>query len=135
MLNPSTADHVIDDPTIRRCVGFAKAWGFGRLVVANLFALRATNPYELVLAPDPIGPDNDAHIVEQCAGRRVFAAWGVTVANMSVPALRNRAAVVRRLIGANALVEHLGLTKDGHPKHPLYLPTATVPQPFPEPST
>lgn len=77
MLNPSTADADLDDPTIRRCIGFARAWGFSAIEVVNLFALRATNPRELGRSADPIGPDNDRHLSE--AGRAAelrIAAWG-----------------------------------------------------------
>ncbi|MFD3920195.1 DUF1643 domain-containing protein [Streptomyces sp. NPDC058595] len=62
MLNPSTADGTQDDPTVRRCVTFADAWGCGGLIVVNLYAWRATKRAELKLAPDPVGPDNDAHL-------------------------------------------------------------------------
>src|SRR5579885_3397338 len=77
MLNPSTADATLDDPTIRRCRGFAKAWGCNGLVVANLFAYRATNPKELKLADDPIGPDNDK-ILRELAKEHydIVCAWG-----------------------------------------------------------
>ncbi len=64
-LNPSTADETADDPTIRRCVSFAKAWGFGGLCMANLFAYRATNPADMLMQADPIGPDN-----AEVSGRR-----------------------------------------------------------------
>ena len=62
MLNPSTADALHDDPTIRRCVGFAKAWGCGALIVVNLFAVRATSPREMMRADDPVGPENKEHV-------------------------------------------------------------------------
>src|SRR5689334_18589152 len=77
MLNPSTADATTDDPTIRRCFGFAQGWGFGRLEVVNLFALRATDPRELARHPDPVGPANDAHIAAALAlTDQAVAAWG-----------------------------------------------------------
>src|SRR6187455_1128147 len=76
-LNPSTADEVRDDPTIRRCVGYAKRWGFSRLVVCNLFALRSTDPRALYEHPDPIGPANDRHLLDEATrADRVVAAWG-----------------------------------------------------------
>jgi hypothetical protein len=131
LLNPSTADGERDDPTIRRCVGFADAWGYGRLVVVNLFALRATEPAELRKAADPVGPDNDRHIVEATAGRVTICAWGATVATWPSHRLRTRVAIARRVLQW-ALVRHLGLTKDGHPKHPLYLPADVIPLTFPE---
>ena len=79
MLNPSTADATEDDPTIRRCSGFAKHWGFGGLVVVNLFAFRATNPADLRAAEQPIGPENDRHLVNAARScPRVVAAWGAS---------------------------------------------------------
>jgi len=139
MLNPSTADHRADDPTIRRCVAFADAWGYGRLVVVNLFALRATDPSELRRSADPIGPDNDYHIAGQCAGRTVVAAWGGVASKWPHPKWAERARAVRKLIGSTACVEHLGLTADGCPKHPLArgkhrVPDGVKPQPFPPPA-
>ncbi len=71
MLNPSTADETEDDPTIRRCIGFARRWGYSTLHVANLFAFRATSPADLKMASDPIGPDNDRHLVNRLGG------WGI----------------------------------------------------------
>ncbi len=114
MLNPSTADAEIDDPTIRRCIGFARRWGFQELAVANLFAWRATDPRELRQAVDPVGPENDRHLMRLsgCADA-VIAAWGAR------GNYHNRAAEVLGLL--EGAIEHLGLTKQGHPKHPLYL--------------
>src|SRR5581483_9586135 len=77
MLNPSTADAETDDPTIRRCLGFAKAWGYGTLVVTNLFAYRATDPAELAKAGDPVGPDNDTRLWSEAQlSDLVVCAWG-----------------------------------------------------------
>lgn len=122
MLNPSTADASRDDPTIKRCVGFAKAWGFGGLAVVNLFAFRATSPDDMKAAADPVGPDNDRHIrrwAEQAGG--VVAAWGTHGVH------RGRDREVRALLGrVGVSVSHLGLTNGGHPKHPLYLPAASA---------
>jgi hypothetical protein len=76
-LNPSTADETQDDPTIRRCVGFAKRWRFGRLVMTNLFAFRSTAPARLYEAADPIGPENDTHLLEEARkASEVLCAWG-----------------------------------------------------------
>lgn len=121
-LNPSTADEVEDDPTIRRCIAFAKAWGYGALCMTNLFAFRATKPVDMKNAIDPVGPNNDAHLVEmaQEAGI-VVAAWGTDGSHMG------RDKTVR------ILVPHLYClrkTKGGHPSHPLYLPGNLTPQPF-----
>lgn len=118
MLNPSTADATQDDPTIRRCIGFAKAWGYGGVDVLNLFALRATDPSALRSHPDPIGPDNDEYL-RSLRGRFVVAAWGVH------GALNGRGEAVRKMLGDRLAV--LGLTKDGHPRHPLFVRGDTPP--------
>jgi hypothetical protein len=122
MLNPSTADAEEDDPTIRRCIGFAQSWGYGGLVVVNLFAYRATNPLALAAVEDPVGPENDAHL-SWVAGSAdlIVAAWGVG------GGLRGRDRAVKAR-WATRIVHHLGLTKAGHPRHPLYLPSATRPE-------
>jgi hypothetical protein len=126
MLNPSTADAEQDDPTIRRCIGFAKAWGFGGIAVRNIFALRATDPRELYKSDDPVGPGNDEAICD-LAGLcpLIVAAWGVH------GGLRNRGRQVCELLaGAGAEVVCLGVTKDGHPKHPLYVAADAERMPF-----
>lgn len=117
MLNPSTADAEQDDPTVRRCIGFAKREGHGLLVVVNLYALRATNPKRLREATDPVGPENDAAIAEACTDRRVVLAWGAH------RFARTRAASVAIRIGRVAAeVLRIGPpTDDGSPRHPLYL--------------
>jgi hypothetical protein len=118
MLNPSTASDLIDDPTIRRCIGYAKAWGHGGLVVVNLFALRSTDPKALYEHPEPVGADNDATLARWMGHRavkRVVAAWGAH------GALASRGDHVRQLArAAGRPLERLGLTKGGQPVHPLY---------------
>lgn len=115
MLNPSTADADVDDPTIRRCMGFAEREGAGGIVVVNLYALRATNPQDLWQHPDPIGPGNDRHIKEAVKhSNRVICAWG-----SNAPC--GRVDYVRRQILGERPVRCLGTTKHGAPKHPLYL--------------
>lgn len=113
-LNPSTADETADDPTIRRCMGYAKAWGYGTMVMANLFALRATDPRIMLAHPDPIGSKND-DALRDCAARseQVIAAWGAHGSH------RQRSSDVRFMLGGHLYA--LGLTKSGEPKHPLYL--------------
>lgn len=124
MLNPSTADAERDDPTIRRCAGFARAWGFGGMTVVNLFALRATDPARLHRARDPVGRDNDRHIAAAAAGGDlVVVAWGVH------GGLRERDRAVLDLLAASR-PRCLGLTRGGHPRHPLYLPARTRCRPF-----
>lgn len=115
MLNPSTADAERDDPTIRRCIGFARSWGFGGVEVVNLFAWRATLPRALARARDPVGPHNDRAISQAVArSRAVIAAWGVH------GALGDRDEQVAQLLAATRL-RCLGLTRDGAPRHPLYV--------------
>lgn len=121
-LNPSTADETNDDPTIRRCISYAKAWGYGGLLMANAFAYRATDPRVMMAATDPVGKLNDIHIrtFADHAGV-VVAAWGAH------GAYRERDAQVRALVPS---LHYLRLTKDGHPGHPLYLPKTLTPQPW-----
>lgn len=118
MLNPSTADATVDDPTIRRCIGFAKAWGYGGLIVVNLFAYRATNPKELSPLPRRVaaGPDNDAAIIEAVTGRDVIVAWG------ALGTLYGRHLHVMALVLDHARsVAMLGKASGGQPRHPLYV--------------
>lgn len=133
MLNPSTADANIDDPTIRRCIAFAKSWGYGGLVVGNLWAYRATDPKDLkrVLKEwdggvKARGPENYYYLQEMCAqASRVVCAWGPN------GAIDGRSDQVRNLLFAWHVMPHyLRLTKDGHPGHPLYLPGSLTPQPW-----
>ncbi len=132
MLNPSTADETIDDPTIRRCMGFAWGWGYTRLIVANLFAYRATKPKELrrLTLNQARGPHNwDALRVAAAASAQVVVAWG---GSGGVLGLRAATWTHNFLVGeghGDKLV-HLGLTSEGMPKHPLYLPGAAVRQPW-----
>lgn len=124
MLNPSTADAEVDDPTIRRCMGLAKRDRFGGIVVLNLFAFRATSPVDMKAAADPVGPENDARIFSTIGGLTptnvrdgtIVAAWGTH------GSFRNRArTVLSRLQRDGIDVFCFGRTKDGSPKHPLYL--------------
>ena len=120
MLNPSTADASEDD----RCVGFAKAWGYGGLVVTNLFAWRATDPKELGRTDDPIGPENDDHIREVAFNEvKVVCAWGTHGV-----ARAGRVRSMLRDMGTPTFA--LRLTKGGCPSHPLYLPADLVPIPY-----
>jgi hypothetical protein len=118
MLNPSTADARQDDPTIRRCTAFTKAWGLDGLVVVNLFALRATDPVELLGHPAPVGEANDRFIRDAVhPWSVVVAAWGTH----KIAAARARA-VLGILTAQTDAVGCLGVTKDGRPRHPLYVP-------------
>lgn len=132
--NPSTADAERDDPTSRRGVSFAKAWGGSRLVFVNPWAGRATKPADLWRMDDPVGPDNDRYIREvaiECAhtGGFMVAAWGAVC-----PPRHLRAEVDKRIANVTALIRDcgcdlraLGVTADGSPRHPLYVRAETVP--------
>ena len=123
MLNPSTADGEKDDPTLRRCIGFAKREGMGSLEVVNLFAFRATNPELLHTAGDPVGPENDQYL--RAAFDRanlIICAWG------EHGSLHSRDRQVMQMIGGRAMC--LGLTAKHQPKHPLYIPKEAPLIPF-----
>jgi len=112
-LNPSTADETTDDPTVRRCIRFARDWGYGAMYMMNIFAIRATNPKVMLNDPEPIGPDNDYWL--RTVGRVaaiIVAAWGTHGRHM------DRGKAVLHLFSD---VHCLKLTKDGIPGHPLYL--------------
>lgn len=128
MLNPSTADMMRDDPTIRKCKGFADRWGYRELEVANLFAYRATDPRALAKADDPVGPDNDGAIrFTMSQADEIVVAWG-----RSCPRnLRSRTHVVAALLATSGKpVRCLGTTQDGQPRHPLMLAYETPLIPF-----
>lgn len=125
-LNPSTATAEQDDPTIRRCIGYAKRWGFSGLVMLNLFAYRATRPRDMQRAPCPIGPANDQVIDLYAAeGRRILAAWGA-----------HGRFYLRGPFSASRLREKrvdlvcLGKCNNEEPKHPLYIRADAEPEPY-----
>lgn len=126
MLNPSTADHESDDPTIRKCAGFTRRWGFGALTVVNLFAYRATDPKVLSRSArrgvDVVGPEADRHIARAAerAGR-IVAAWG----NLEWQEAWPREREVLELLSGFGPVVCFGLTQLCHPRHPVRLPYAT----------
>lgn len=125
-LNPSTADETNNDPTVRRCIDFAKRWGFAALCMTNAFAFRATDPADMKAEPAPIGPDNDATLSAIAArAGLVVAAWGVHGSHLDRE---------RQLLTALPRLHCLGITAAGHPKHPLYIKATTQPQPYQKPA-
>ncbi len=124
LLNPSTATEAQNDPTVERCERRARALGYGAFRVTNIFALRETNPHKMRAAPRPIGPENDATLLHAVAwADTIVAGWGAHGAHM------DRGAQVAALLGQSGrAVHHLGLTKAGHPRHPLYIAYHQQPQ-------
>lgn len=127
MLNPSIADANQDDPTIRRCVAFAKFWGYGGISVRNLFAYRTTQPAALsaLSVADAVGLENEIYLSTVGIDTRdlVVCAWGAH------GELHNRGEITRNALrGMGITLHHLGLTKAGHPRHPLHLSALTRPE-------
>lgn len=129
LLNPSTADADVDDPTIRRCMSFAWRWGYGSIEVVNLYAWRASKPAALEAAGFPVGPGND-RAVRRAVRRadRVVVGWGAFAARDD----RFRA-VLRRL--GRVPLSCLGTTAGGQPRHPLYVRGDTEPLAYKAPAT
>lgn len=120
LLNPSTADATQDDPTLRRCCQFAQGWGYGSVEVVNLFAYRATHPRELRQSPQPVGAENDIHVLAAVqAATRVIVAWG------NGGTWQGRDRTLLALLAPTPLY-CLGLNQSGQPRHPLYLPGTTA---------
>lgn len=120
MMNPSRADATEDDPTIRRCLGFARAHGCGSISVRNVFALRATDPAELLKHPDPFGPDNEEWLLSARGVSPMtilVLGWGARIKRLKE--CYKRAAGCLAVAGSPMC---FGTTKDGDPRHPLYLP-------------
>lgn len=126
MLNPSKATERQNDPTVERCERRARHLGFGAFQVTNIFAWRATDPRDMKAATDPVGTENDIVLAEGAVwADQIIAAWGVHGAHM------NRGeAVAAQLRAAGTPLFHLGLSKAGHPRHPLYLPYSQKPEPW-----
>ncbi|SLN60519.1 hypothetical protein TRL7639_03340 [Falsiruegeria litorea R37] len=124
MLNPSTATEVQNDPTVERCERRARALGFGAFQVTNIFAWRDTDPRKMRAAAEPVGPENDATILAGVDwADQVVAAWGTHGEHL------DRGPAVEALLRTSqSPVYHLGLSKAGHPKHPLYISYAQQPK-------
>jgi hypothetical protein len=129
-LNPSTADETANDPTIRRCIDFAKRWKFDGLYMLNLYAFRATEPLDMVAAVDPVGPGNLNAIAEHAGNARlVVAAWG-TLATRYRPRVQWQTHIVAVRTVIVQPLHCLGYTQDWSPRHPLFVKAVTTPQLF-----
>lgn len=124
MLNPSVADEFKNDPTVERCERRARMLGFGGFCVTNIFAWRDTDPNAMRAAAAPVGPHNDQVLLEMARNaRQVIAAWGTHGAH------QGRGSEVAALLHKNGVpMFHLGLSKEGHPRHPLYVPYSVLPK-------
>jgi hypothetical protein len=127
MLNPSTATEVQNDPTVERCERRARTLGFGAFRVCNIFAWRDTDPKKMRAAADPVGPENDAAILDSTRwADRIVCAWGSHGAHL------DRGAKMEALLRETGLpLYHLGLTQAGQPKHPLYISYDRQPELWP----
>lgn len=114
-LNPSTADEEENDPTVRRCINYARGWGYGGMYMLNIFGIRATDPRVMKKAEDPIGPMNDDYILDEITkSELILCCWGAHGAH------RGRSDEVAEMLKGRQL-HCLGTTNAGEPKHPLYL--------------
>lgn len=136
MLNPSTADATNDDATIRKCMGFARRWGMGGIIVGNLFAVRATDPRDMRRASDPVGPENYTHLMRMCreAGARlndgvIICAWGANGTYLGQDQTFLGWCEMEAFVDERA-VKALRLTSKGAPEHPLYVPYDVTPVPL-----
>ncbi|KKL68264.1 hypothetical protein LCGC14_2126710 [marine sediment metagenome] len=124
MLNPSTANRTTNDPTIRRCIRFAQLWGYGRLLICNLFAFRSTAPDNLLVVDDPTGPANmDTIAAVAKSADYIVLAWGNPHRKLLL-----RAQLLSNKLCATYTCYCLGTTEAGHPRHPLYMPYTAQPQ-------
>lgn len=123
-LNPSTADEVKNDPTVTRCINYAKRWGYGGMIMSNIFAYRATDPKVMKAAQGPVGPDNDRWLLKLAKGADlIVAVWG------NHGQFMGRGEAVMKLFNGREL-HCLSLNKTGHPKHPLYCSSSLKPVPI-----
>ena len=124
-LNPSTADEVQLDPTVRRCVNFSKTWGYGSICMTNIFAIRSTNPKVMLKDPEPIGEDNNHWLIKTAEDSDlIVAAWGNHGIHL------NRGDEVASMLDKYGVIQCLDITKKGQPKHPLYIRADQKLRPF-----
>ncbi len=124
MMNPSTATAEVLDPTVNGCLKRAQEWGYNELSVTNIFSLRSTDPKGLLDVQDPVGPYNDAAIIEEAyISDLVVCAWGGCS-----PLIAARAEMVKKMIRPfNENITYLRMGKTGQPWHPLYIPLKEKP--------
>ncbi len=127
LMNPSTADTEVDDPTIAKCQRYARTWGYGAMFIGNTFAYRVTDQKQLLQIADPVGPENDRHILEMAAlADLIVLAYGKPHTK-----LRERGAAVQAMLRNQDHTLHaFKLCLDGTPSHPLYLPGDLQPVAF-----
>lgn len=134
MLNPSTADASVDDPTIRRCRSFSQAWGWAGMAVVNLYALRCTRPVHLLHHPDPVGPRNETTLRSWLLEPDVYevmVAWGSGARRVAEAGMPDMVEFVEQAAqDAGRSLSCLGHTREGDPRHPLYLPASTRLEPW-----
>ena len=119
-LNPSTADEAKDDPTLRRCINYAKMWGYGGIYMLNLFAFRATKPKDMLHTEEPIGDENDKYLLEYSSiSDKIICAWGDN------GSYKDRSSEIRMKFKN---LDCLALNKSGEPSHPLYLKKDLTPK-------
>lgn len=134
MMNPSTADENVEDPTIRRCIEFSRVFGCVGIEIVNMFGLRSTDPSALVIHPDPVGPENDQAILQAADLAKLslgilICAWG----SLPKPSMVARARRISRLLHSAGHELHvLAVTKGRSPRHPLYLGQQCTPLPWNE---
>lgn len=127
-LNPSTATEYQNDPTVARCINYAKAWGYDTMTMLNAFGLRSTDPRGLKAIDDPIGPDNDRYIIEQTKlASRIILCWGTHAAY-----LERGTQLQKQLCKLRRKLFCLKVTKNGFPSHPLYLRKDLQPISYPQ---
>lgn len=136
MLNPSVAGESEDDPTVRRCMAYARAWGYRGLVITNLYALVSTDPRALVTAAEPVGPDNDGFITLMAQRAALvcvaWGQWGAPRMSRKRGLYMGRGPVVLKLLESLAVVPvAFGVTQEAQPLHPLRLPNILDPVPWP----
>ena len=125
-LNPSTADETKSDPTVTRCMNYARQWGYDGLIMTNLFAYRSTDPKALKAVDDPVGPENDRYLIMSAIkASLVAAAWGNHGGYLG-----RDGRVGSKLLQYRSKLHVLKRTKLGYPSHPLYLKSDLKPEPL-----